>query len=517
MATRNGRPAARRRDPGACRREPPALAGLCELRFGSLTRVNSFPADAVDSDPDKNVSNDNPSTTNSPNTDDNLHALERQLAGRRRPDPDQLDGLQQALEGVSLRQAIELIERQPAKRGAVLLRLLPPQRAAAAFDALDPGHQADIIAALSDDSVTQLFAALGAEDRVQLLDNLPAEIADKVMQGLDEEERESTNALLGYEKGSVGRHMSPEIVVVTPGDTVGRVVDTLRAHAESLETIYTIPVVDADRILVGLAQFKDLFAASPQASVGEVMAEPVWARATDDAESTARWFLGTSHIAIPVVDEDHRLVGIFTHDEAQDVVEDADSEDHARQGGSEALRKPYLSTPVMELFRSRVVWLLVLAVSAILTVQVLGVFEATLAEVTVLSLFIPLLTGTGGNTGNQAATTVTRALALNDVRKRDLINVMWRECRVGLTLGAVLGALGLALAWMVFGQDIGIIIGATLLCICTMSATVGGLMPILAKTLGADPAVFSNPFISTFCDATGLIIYFLIAKTVLGI
>ena len=121
MATRNGRPAARRRDPGACRREPPALAGLCELRFGSLTRVNSFPADAVDSDPDKNVSNDNPSTTNSPNTDDNLHALERQLAGRRRPDPDQLDGLQQALEGVSLRQAIELIERQPAKRGAVLL------------------------------------------------------------------------------------------------------------------------------------------------------------------------------------------------------------------------------------------------------------------------------------------------------------------------------------------------------------------------------------------------------------
>lgn len=496
-----------------------------QLCFGSLTRVSFFPADSADNGRDKNAPNDNAAAdnanhitiTSTADATETLYALERQFGGRRTLDSHELAQLQEALAGVSLRQIIALIERQPTKRGAVLLRLLPPQRAAAAFDALDAGHQADIIEALSDDSVTRLFAALGAEDRVQLLDNLPAEIADRVMQGLDEEERRITSALLGYEKGSVGRHMSPEIVVVMPSDGVGWVVEKLRACADSLETIYTIPVVDADRILVGVAQFKDLFVADPQVSVGEVMSEPVWAQASDDAESTARWFLSTSYAAIPVVDGDHRLVGIFTHDEAQDVVEDADSEDHARQGASEALRKPYLSTPVMELFRSRVVWLLVLAVSAILTVQVLGVFEDTLAEVTVLSLFIPLLTGTGGNTGNQAATTVTRALALNDVRKRDLINVMWREFRVGLTLGAVLGTLGLALAWMVFGQNIGIIIGTTLLCICTMSATVGGLMPILAKTLGADPAVFSNPFISTFCDATGLIIYFLIAKTVLGI
>ena len=149
--------------------------------------------------------------------------------------------------------------------------------------------------------------------------------------------------------------------------------------------------------------------------------------------------------------------------------------------------------------------------------QVLDTFEDTLAAAVVLSLFIPLLTGTGGNTGNQAATTVTRALALGDVRKRDVGRVMWRELRVGLVLGSLLGVLGFLGAWAVYGLPIGIVIGGTLLAVCMMSATVGGAMPIIAKTVGADPPVFSNPFISTFCDATGLIIYFLIAKSVLGL
>lgn len=445
-----------------------------------------------------------------------IFELERHL-NRRNVESDDLTEIQELLENTPMREVVHLLERQPSKRGAVLVRLLPPERAAHAFDALDPAHQAEIVAALGDEDVSGLFDELGTEDRVALLDNLPAEIADRFMHDLDEEERANTNAILGYEKGSVGRAMSPDVAVVTGDMGVQDVVDKLRADADSLETIYTIPVVDDDRVLTGVVGLKDLFKAHAGQTVEEVMGETSWAQAADDAEDTARWLLSSGLLALPIVDDDHRLVGIFTYDEAQDIVEDADSEDHARQGGSEALRKPYLSTPVMQLVRSRIVWLLVLALSAILTVQVLGIFEDALAEVTVLSLFIPLLTGTGGNTGNQAATTVTRALALNDVRKRDVLKVMWRELRVGMTLGAVLGVLGLGLAWVVFGQEIGIIIGATLFCICTMSATVGGLMPIIAKTVGADPAVFSNPFISTFCDATGLIIYFMIAKAVLGL
>ena len=442
--------------------------------------------------------------------------LEKKLRRRRLGSRD-LDAIQHGLSEMPLDDVIDLVERQPAKRGAVLVRLLPHGRAAVLFDALDPAHQAEIVEALGADDVAGLFDALGVEDRVMLLDYMPPEIAERFLNDLDEEDRADTNLILGYEKGSVGRVMSPNVEVVGVDETVRGVVDKLRANVDDLETIYTVPVVDDQRLLAGVLSLRDLFKARVDERAGDIMRDTPFVRDDDNAEDAARRLLSSGLLAFPVVNDERNLVGIFTYDEAQDIVEHADSEDSARQGGAESLKQPYLSTPVLNLVRSRIVWLLVLAVSAILTVQVLGIFEDTLAEVTVLSLFIPLLTGTGGNTGNQAATTVTRALALHDVSKRDIVKVMWREFRVGATLGAVLGVLGLGIAWAVFGQDIGIVIGSTLLCVCAMSATVGGMMPIVAKTVGADPAVFSNPFISTFCDATGLVIYFVIAKTVLGL
>lgn len=445
-----------------------------------------------------------------------LAHLEKQLSQHRISSGD-LDSIQAELAEIPLHDVIHVVERQPSRRGAVLIRLLPPERAAAAFDALDPAHQAEIVEELASDDVAGLFSALGAEDRVRMLDNMPSKIAERFLGDLDEDARADTDLILGYEKGSVGRAMSPKVAVVGPDEGVRDVVDRLRAHADDLETIYTVAVVGDERTLCGVVGLRDLFTAAPETTVGEIMQQRPSVQVNDDAEDAARRLLSSGLLAFPVVDDGNRVVGIFTHDEAADIVEHADSEDTARQGGSESLKQPYLSTPVLKLVRSRIVWLLVLALSAILTVQVLGVFEDTLAEVTVLSLFIPLLTGTGGNTGNQAATTVTRALALDDVTKGDILKVMWRELRVGATLGAVLGVLGLGIAWAVFGQDIGIVIGSTLFCVCAMSATVGGMMPIIAKTVGADPAVFSNPFISTFCDATGLVIYFVIAKSVLGL
>ena len=445
-----------------------------------------------------------------------LQDLETNLT-RRNLRSEDLNGIREELARIPLHDVIYVVERQPSKRGAVLVRLLAPERAAAAFDALDPAHQAEIVEALGHEDVTGLFSALGAEDRVRMLDNMPPAIAERFLGNLDDESRAVTDLILGYEKGSVGRAMSPQVAAVGPDEEVRDVVEKLKANVDEVETIYTVAVVGQDRTLCGVVGLRDLFKTQPGDRVGDVMRDFPSLQVGDEAEEAARRLLSSGELAFPVVDDGNRLVGIFTFDEAQDIVEHADSEDTARQGGSESLKQPYLATPVLKLVRSRIVWLLVLALSAILTVQVLGVFEGTLAQVTVLSLFIPLLTGTGGNTGNQAATTVTRALALNDVSKGDVLKVMWRELRVGATLGAVLGVLGLGIAWAVFGQEIGIIIGSTLFCVCSMSATVGGMMPILAKTVGADPAVFSNPFISTFCDATGLIIYFLIAKSVLGL
>lgn len=241
------------------------------------------------------------------------------------------------------------------------------------------------------------------------------------------------------------------------------------------------------------------------------------ALATEPAEVAARRVADRRRLALPVVDSEDRILGILTVDDALDILERAESEDQARQGGTEPLHRNYLSTPILRIVRSRIVWLLVLAIGASLTVHVLELFEETLSQLVVLSVFIPLVIGTGGNTGNQAATTVTRALALGEVRLGDVLRVMAREATTGVTLGLVLGGLGFTLIGLLYGPAIGWVIGLTLLVVCTLAATVGGTMPLLAKAVHADPAVFSNPFISTFVDATGLIVYFLIAKAILGI
>ncbi|MGV0350183.1 magnesium transporter [Corynebacterium guaraldiae] len=431
--------------------------------------------------------------------------------------PQKAPRLQELLARVPRQELIAIVERQNALRAALALRLLPRQKSIAVFDALDAKHQADIIDELGNADVYEFFDELDPEDRVALLDELPAEIADRLLRSLTQTQRDVTGVILGYTKGSVGRRMSPEVPNIHPEMSMEDALRTLRDNADELETIYTVPVTRKDRRLVGVVSLRELFTAERGILIEDIMNEPVYAYATADAEETVRWFLPLDMLALPIVDDSHRLVGLLTWDDATDIMEEADSEDSARSGGTEALQQPYLSTPLLKLVRSRILWLLVLAVSALLTVRVLDSFEDTLAKAVVLSLFIPLLTGTGGNTGNQAATTVTRALALGDVRTRDLLAVMWRELRVGMLLGAVLGLAGLVLATVIYGLDIGLVIGSTLFLICSMSATVGGLMPIVAKTVGADPAVFSNPFISTFCDATGLIIYFFIAKTVLGI
>ena len=444
-----------------------------------------------------------------------VYELEKQVENYLRS--HNAEKISELLDEAQLNDIISLIERTSLKRGAVIFRLLPPERAGLVFDALDPYHQAAMVHALGSDGVGSFFEELGAEDRAMLIDELPPEIAARLMRELDESDQEYTNVVLGYERGTVGRAMSPEIAEIYMDMTAREVCDLLREQHEDLETLYTLPVIDRARYVQGIVKMRDLFLAADDVKMSELVVDSPTVSVNDDAEETARWFLPLSLLAVPVVDSNDRLVGIFTFDEAQDIVESEDTEDSARQGGSEALKTPYLATPLITLVKSRIVWLLVLAVSASLTVQVLDVFEGKLEKAVVLSLFIPLLTGTGGNTGNQAATTVTRALALGDVHKSDILKVMWREVRVGLMLGAVLGFLGFLAAWVFFGIEIGIIIGTTLLSVCTMSATVGGAMPIVAKTVGADPAVFSNPFISTFCDATGLVIYFLIATSVLGL
>ncbi|MCW4457482.1 magnesium transporter [Microbacterium sp. MPKO10] len=428
-----------------------------------------------------------------------------------------LTGVAEMIAGRSTNELVDICERLTKRQSAVVFRLLHKQQALDVFEALPPALQSDIVSGLQDTEVASLFAGLEPDDRVWLLDELPAGVAPQLLRGLPERERELTAVVLGYPQGSIGRRMSPEYVTTHPQLTVTQTLARVHARLEDAETVYTIPVLDQGRRVVGIVSLRELLGTDGDARIDEVMKQPQTVTATTDEEDAARSCADLGLLALPIVDSESRLVGILTVDDAVRILEDEETEDSARQGGVEPLRRPYLSTPIRSLVRSRVLWLLVLAVGATLTVQVLEVFEDTLKTVTVLALFVPLLIGTGGNTGNQAATTVTRALALGDVSSRDILRVLGREMRVGFSLGLMLGALGFAIATPVYDLGIGTTIGITLVAVCTVAATIGGIMPLAANAIKVDPAVFSNPFISTFVDATGLIIYFLIAMAILQI
>lgn len=414
-----------------------------------------------------------------------------------------------------------VLEHLQAVDRAIAFRLLTKDRAMSVFEAFDPAIQSELSENLADHEVTGLFDALHPDDRVALMDEMPAKVASRLMRTLSPQKRQMTNQLLGYAPGSVGRRMSPAFVVAKLGETVQTVMARIRTLNITQHEIVVIPIIDSERRFIGTTSHYDLFMTDPNYVIAEDSPELNLSYgavlATESVERASIRCFDEQVLGLPVVDSEMRLVGVLTFEDSAQVLREATDEDAARTGGTEPLRRPYLSTSVRQIAKSRVIWLLILAVSAILTVQVLEVFEDTLAEVVTLALFIPLLTGIGGNTGSQAATTITRALALGDVRGSDVLKIVWKESRTGLLMGSGLALLGLGVAWLAYGPDIAVVISLTIVSVCTMAATVGGAMPLLANLLKADPAVFSTPFISTFCDATGLLIYFTIAKMVLGI
>ena len=396
-----------------------------------------------------------------------------------------------------------------------MYRLLEKDLALEVFESLTPASQGDLLKALQDHNTADIFLGLDPEDRVWLLDELPATVASKLLRGLDVEERDETATLLGYPEDAVGRRMSPRFIRLYPWLTVGQAMQRVRDDLGDAESVYYLPVVDEGRKVVGEVRLRHLLNSDPAETIEQLVRPTRTAEVTQDAEEVAREAARRGTFAVSIVDHEYRLVGILPLDEAVRILEYEESEDVSRQGGVEPIRRPYLATPILRLVRSRIVWLLVLAVGATLTVQVLEIFEDALAQVTVLALFVPLLIGTGGNTGNQAATTVTRAIALDHLEPRDIFRVLAREMRTGFLLGLTLGVLGFAITGFFYDFDIGLVIGLTLLAVCTVAASIGGIMPLIAKLVKVDPAVLSNPFITTFVDATGLVIYFMIAQAVL--
>jgi len=420
------------------------------------------------------------------------------------------------------RQALDAIDRWLDDHGALdvadeLARLEPSERAVV-FRLLAKDRALAVLDALADESVNELFLGLDPDDRARLTDEMPAKVAKRLLASLPETARANTNILLGYPEESVGRVMSPRYVSVRSSSTAADALTKVRRAGLRSREVLVLPVTDDQRRLVGVIDLPDVVTASPQTRVDELLqADTYSVRVDEDQEVGARLMQEADLVALPVLDTEGRLVGVFTVDDAMEILELEETEDISRAGGAEPLTVPYLEATVLQLARTRATWLLVLILAAVATVNVLGVFEDTLEEVLALALFIPLLIDTGGNSGSQAATVVIRAMAVGEVRFTDLPRVLKREVTVGLLLGLMLGIVAIPIVWAFFGIEFALVIGSTLFVICTWASFSGGLLPIVAKRIGIDPAVVSAPLITTLVDATGLIIYFLIAQAILGI
>lgn len=410
------------------------------------------------------------------------------------------------------------LARADAVDAVLLFRSLDKDRALTVFEELDPENQQKVLSGLRDQAFRGLVEAMEPDDRARLLGEAPAKFARRVLAGLSTRERTMTAALLGYPEGAVGRYMAPETVAVRRHLTAGQALEVVRSRGANAETIYTLPVIDDRRRFCGTVSLRDLVLSPPERPVAELIDTTTpRVHATDPVEDAARLMQHDNLLGLPVVDSEDRVLGMLTIDDAVEVIEAAASEDIARQAAVTPWSGHYMSARVFQLARSRVVWLLLLIIAATLTINVLQFFEEELARVTALALFIPLLVGTGGNAGAQAATAVVRALALGEVRTRDVLRVAWRECRVGLLLGAMLGAMGLGIGSVFVDVPIAVTVALSLVLICSWAATIGATMPLVAKRVGIDPAVISAPLVTTLVDATGLVIYFLIARTVLGL
>lgn len=412
--------------------------------------------------------------------------------------------------------AEELARLEPDHR-AVAFRLLGKDKAMAAFEALPTEHQRTLLQSLREERVREIIEEMSADDRARLLEEMPAKVAARIQRGLSRAEREATSVLLGYPAESAGRVMVPVATTFAPERTREQALARLSGQSDRTGRLSVLLVTDPTRRLIGVVSLADVVTSEEGTTIGELMASDTYSvSAHDPQEDAARLIQEADLLALPVLDSENRVLGVITVDDAMEILEFEVTEDVYRAGGAEPIKVPYLAATVFRLARTRAIWLLSLIVAAVLTVNVLEFFEDTLEALVVLALFIPLLIDTGGNAGSQAASAVIRALALDEVRIRDLPRIVWREARVGLLLGMLLAAVGFPVASLFYGTDIGIIISLTLLVICTWACLVGGALPLIAQRLRIDPAVFSAPVVTTLVDATGLIIYFLIATAVLS-
>lgn len=408
-----------------------------------------------------------------------------------------------------------------------LFRLLPKELAAETFVEMDPEAQELLILGFSDHELKEVVDELYVDDAVDIVEEMPANVVKRILKQTDPEMRQMINEILKYPDDSAGSIMTTEYVSLRPHMTVGEAIKRIRRTGVDKETIYTCYVTEDNRKLIGTLSIRTLLLAEEDEALSELMEVNVISVTTmEDQETVVQMFAKYNFMAMPVVDTEERLVGIVTIDDAMDVMQEEATEDFEKMAGMTPTDKPYLRATVRETFLARAPWLLILMLSATFTGLIITGFEDSLAAFVVLTAFIPMLTGTGGNSGTQSSTAIIRSLSLGEVRLGDWLQVVWKEFRVALLCGAVLAACNFAKLLLVDGwimhnaaitPIVALVICLTLMCTVVCAKTVGSMLPMLASRIGFDPAVMATPFISTIVDTVSLLIYFQIARLILHI
>jgi magnesium transporter len=425
----------------------------------------------------------------------------------------------------------EVILDLPEDEQVIIFRVLPHALAADVFEYLDLDAQQTLLRAMAHEQVVAILNEMAPDDRTALLEELPSAAARQLIRSLTPEERRVATALLGYPEDSVGRLMTPDFIAVHEDWTVQQVLDYVREHGRDSETLNFVYVVDDRGKLIDDVRMREFLLRPLATKVSEIRDENFVAlNATDSQQDALNIFRRYDRAALPVVDSGGVVVGIVTSDDMLDVAEEEATEDIQKFGGMEALDEPYMRIPLWRMVRKRAGWLIILFLGEMLTATAMASYQEELAKALVLALFLPLIVSSGGNSGSQASTLMIRAMALGEVTLRDWWRVMSREVQAGLSLGVILGAIGVVrvAVWAIIGEQylhrqpygphwplVAITVGISLVGVVIWGTLSGSMLPFLLRRIGADPATSSAPFVATLVDVTGLIIYFSIALVIM--
>ncbi|MGI8598643.1 MAG: magnesium transporter [Chitinophagaceae bacterium] len=433
--------------------------------------------------------------------------------------------IREFLDDQNISDIAELIDEYPEHESKIIAGMAI-HRAAGVFKILDFPTQQRIIQTLPPSKTAELLNDLPADDRTSFLEELPSDVVRELIKLLDPDERKITLSLLGYPENSVGRLMNPDYIYVYENNTVTEVLETIRRVGKNTETIDVIYVINENGELLDDIRIREFILAEPHQKVKELMdGRSIALNAFDDQEVANEIFKMNNRVALPVLSNTNKLLGIVTIDDVLWVTNEEFGEDMQMIGGTQALEQPYLEISLIDLYKKRVIWLFILFIGGLMTITAMHHFEETIARVALLASFIPIIIASGGNSGSQAATLIIQAMALGEISLKDWWRIMQREILSGLLLGVTLALLGVVVIFIwhffsdVFGEyylSIALTIGLSIIGVVLWGTIVGSMLPLILKRLGADPAASSTPFVATLVDVTGLLIYFSVSILILS-